>query len=204
MSNGADPSAATAALTEIAIGGGNGAAAITMEQLLTALAQVVGKRQTTDRVMKNKETQTGREKEERWDKPVAKSKVGGGGRALTVRNYRAKKDNISGAKKPGSGSSNNNNGGGINKQPAKVAAARKAAGKQKMPPSKRATEGEKGEDNGSGKEANGRVNRDPERCAVHSFGDKVWVLSLFVTNHYVITIKSEAKSGPRAQSEHSY
>ena len=163
MSDGADPSAATAALAEIAIGGGNGATAITMEQLLTALAQVVGRRQTTNRVMKNKETQTGREKEERWDKPVAKSKVDGGGRApLSVRNYRAKKDAISGTKKPGG----NNNGGGGNKQPAKDEPARKAAGKQKMPTSKSATGGEKGGDNGSGKEANGRVDGDPERCAL--------------------------------------
>ena len=155
MNNGADPSAATAAIAAIANGGGNGTAAITMEQLLAALGQVVGNNQTNSKIMKNKETQTGREREDRWDRPVAKSKVGGNDRALSVRNYRAKRDAISGSKTP----SNDNN-----KLSAKGEVTRKAEGKQKTPPSKKATEEDTREDNSRGKEANGKVNGDAERC----------------------------------------
>ena len=156
-------------LAEIATGGGNGtaAAAITMEQLLMALTQVVGQ-QTNNRVMKNKETQTGTIKEQKWDNPVAKSKVNG--RApMTVRNFRTKKDAVSGARKPNSKNSINNkqtakdeaasNNSSINK---KDEPARKAAGKQKTLHSKKET----GDDNGHEKEANGTVNGDPDRCAL--------------------------------------
>ena len=160
-------------LAEIATGGGNGtaAAAITMEQLLMALTQVVGQ-QTNNRVMKNKETQTGTIKEQKWDNPVAKSKVNG--RApMTVRNFRTKKDAVSGARKPNSKNGINNSIN--NKQTAKDEAAsnnssinkkdepaRKAAGKQKTLQSKKET----GDDNGHEKEANGTVNGDPDRCAL--------------------------------------
>ena len=167
MNNGADNAMASATLAAIANGGGNGS--ITMEQLLAALTQVVGKQRSNDSkrvIMKNKETQT-TTREERWDKPVAKSKVDGNDRATTVRNYRTKKEVVSGTKK--AISSNNSNCDGNKPHPA----AKKTAGKQKTPPSKKATEEEKGDDNSRGKEADGAVNGEPERCDLvrgHKFG----------------------------------
>ena len=182
MNNGADNAMASATLAEIANGGGNGS--ITMEQLLAALTQVVGKQQSNDKrvVMKNKETQT-TTREERWDKPVAKSKVDGNDRATAVRNYRAKKEVVSGTKKAISGNNNDCDG---NKHPV----GKKTAGKQKTPPSKKATEEEKGDDNSRGKEADGAVNGEPERCGlVRGTSLAPFLVSCLLANHYV-TIRS--------------